>query len=308
MGLIEIIRKLLRTKSRILKVGIGDDCLVLRDGTAVTIDSFIEGIHFDLDYFDFRALGHRLMAGTLSDLAAMAARPLVSLVSLMLPPHVRVRQVEDFYAGARNLARKFDCPIAGGDTNAAPVLAVTIAALGRVRRPALRSAVRPGDYIYLTGYPGLSETGRQALRWGWKRARFRAAVEKHLRPIPRIDEALRVKRHVHGMIDTSDGISTDVNHLAEESRVRIVIDRGRLPVHEEVVKLALRIKTDPIRFLLGAGEDFELLFSSRANLPERLGDTPLFRIGHAESGRGVFLDEGRERIRLKPAGYEHFRD
>ena len=306
--MIRRIRRLLRGRTGHVKVGIGDDCLVLRDGTVVTIDSFVEGIHFDLAYFDFRALGHRLMAGTLSDLAAMAARPLVSVVSLLLPPRVRARQVEDFYRGARRLAGKFDCPIAGGDTDRAPVFAVSIAALGRATNPILRSAARPGDLLYLTGYPGLSEAGRLVLKNHLKKSQFPRAIEKHLRPVPRIREAYGLRRFIRAMIDTSDGLSTDAYHLAEESKVKIIIKREAIPVHREVHRIIERLHLDQDRFILSSGEDFELLFSSPAVLPGRIGNARLGPIGHIEAGQGVFITRQGRPVRLEITGYDHFRE
>ncbi|MEO0225787.1 MAG: thiamine-phosphate kinase [candidate division WOR-3 bacterium] len=307
LGLIDRIRQRMKVGGRGIKVGIGDDCCVLKDGTVISIDSFVEGIHFDLGYFDYYSLGWRLMAAALSDLAAMAASPLVSLISLMLPSKMKIGSIDNFYRGAEKLAMRFNCPIGGGDTDSANRLVISIAVVGKTDKPKLRSAAQPGDLLYITGYPGLSEVGRLVLKKRWSTRRFISAINKHLTPLPRINEALRLKRSIKAMIDTSDGLSTDACHIARESRARVVIDWSKVPVHKEVRAFCslfgLKIKD----FIMAAGEDFELLFTSRRGLPGRIGSLKLSQIGYITKGNGLFVKDGGKIQKVNPTGYEHLR-
>jgi len=302
LELIRYIRKMFPKRRREILAGIGDDAMVLGNGMVVSTDSFVEGVHFDFKYFKFYQLGFRCMAGSISDLAAMAAEPVCALVSLYLPDKVRKWDVTELYRGFRAIGDRFKIDIAGGDIIGSPFWGVTLTVIGMTRKPLLRSGARPGDGLYVTGYLGLSETGRLALKKKRTARHFPASIRRHRFPIPRVAEALKIRPNATAGIDTSDGLSTDARHLAEESGVKIVIDADRLPIHPEVLQMTRRIKTDPIRFILSAGEDFELLFTARR--PPSIA-LPLTRIGEVKKGRGVWLTCGGRSRPLEPSGYEH---
>ncbi len=306
LDLIERLRHYLRGKSRKILIGIGDDACVLKDGTVISIDSFVDSVHFDLSYFDHRTLGRRLMAAALSDLAAMAATPVTNLVSIMCPAKIKTKELSDFYHGLHEMARAFDCPIAGGDTDSSKEFAVSIVVIGKVAKPILRSAARHGDFLYITGYPGLSEAGRLVLKNNFFRAGFKTAIKKHVAPVPRIKEALVIKKFARAMIDTSDGLSTDAFHLARESKVKIIINRNDIPIHPEIQKLSSRLGFNPMKFVLASGEDFELLFTSSKNLPSKIGQLKITKIGYVNRGRGLFIKAGNKITRIKASGFEHF--
>jgi thiamine-monophosphate kinase len=303
LALIEYIRRKFPRKRPEILIGIGDDALIFKNGMAVSTDSFVAGIHFDLKYFNFYQLGFRCMAGSLSDLAAMAAEPVGVLVSLYLPEKVRKRDVTELYRGFRAVADKFKVDIAGGDIVGSPFWGVTLTVIGKTRKPLLRSGARPDDCLYVTNYLGLSEIGRVALKNGYPARHFRAAIRRHLYPIPRIVEARTIRKFTTSGIDTSDGLSTDAAHLAEESGVKIVIDAAALPIHPELIRLGWFRKTDLLRFILSAGEDFELLFTAR-HFP-RLKKPRVYKIGKVLTGKGVWLEKNGRIIPLKPTGFEH---
>jgi thiamine-monophosphate kinase len=301
---IELIARIARTRNREIVRAIGDDAALYRDGLVVTTDAYLEGVHFDRSYMELSAVGARAVCGTLSDIAAMCARPVGVYVSLMVPPAVTCRNLRELYEGMDAVCSIFETGIAGGDIISSPRLGLALTALGRTRTPRLRRDARPGDYLYLTGWVALAETGRLALKHGLNPGKYRRAIERHVCPLPRIREALSLAPGIHGLIDTSDGLSNDAGHLATESRAKIVIDRAALPVAPETVALCRELGLDLERFLASSGEDYELLFTSpRSAL--RSSRFAVARVGRVERGSGVWLlDRGKLR-RLKPSGYDH---
>jgi thiamine-monophosphate kinase len=305
-GELEIIRYLRKRfpqrRNEIIK-GIGDDAMVLKDGYVVTTDSFFDKTHFDLSYFSFFDLGYHTMAASLSDIAAMAASPVAVLVSLCIPQKIGIGAIRELYDGFSELVRKYRCDISGGDIVKCPTLGVTITVVGRAKKPLMRSGAKPGNFLYATNFLGLAEAGRIAFQHKYRESEYPDAMKKHLFPEPRIKEAFKMAKYATACIDTSDGLSTDAFHLAEESGVKIVIDAEHIPIHSEVGKLCALQHKDPTEFILSAGEDFELLFTAQ-KLPKIPG-TAVFKIGRVMKGRGLFIvHEGRERS-VKPRGYSH---
>ncbi|MCS7258758.1 MAG: thiamine-phosphate kinase [candidate division WOR-3 bacterium] len=312
LKLIKLIRKLsLTTFNPQIKVGIGDDCSVFNNGIVVTTDAYLEDIHFVKDYFSYRNIGKRAVCATLSDIAAMAAEPIAIFISALLPKDLKEKYLIDLYAGIKTIAKMFRTQIAGGDLVNYPKLGLILTAIGKAKHPKLRSQVKAGDYLYLTGYCGISETGRLALKFQLPQKEFMVAIKRHLTPIPRIYEALKLKKFIRGLIDTSDGLSTDCYHLATESQVKLKIFYEKLPIHPETFKLqkllAQSNKDLIFNLALNSGEDYELLFSSpNDNLPKTIGNVKLTCIGKAERGRGVYLIKNNKEQPLTPKGYDHF--
>ena len=303
---IELIARIARHRNREIVKGIGDDAALYRDGLVVTTDAYLEGVHFDRSYLELSAVGARAVCGTLSDIAAMCARPIGVYVSLMIPPGTTRRDLRELYQGMDAVCSVYGTGIAGGDIVSSPLLGLSLTALGRTRTPRLRRDCRPGDYVYVTGWVALAETGRLALKHGLNPRKYRHAIERHVCPLPRIREALSLASQIRGLIDTSDGLSTDAGHLAVESRVRITIDRAALPVAPETIALCRELGIDLERFLVSSGEDYELLFTSPHSSCV-IRHASLTRIGSVERGSGVWLlDKGKLR-RLRPSGYDHLR-
>jgi thiamine-monophosphate kinase len=303
LELIEYIRGKFPQRRREILAGIGDDAMVFKNGLVVSTDSFVEGIHFDLKYFDYYQLGYRTMAGSVSDLAAMAAEPVCALVSLYLPRSVRKKDVGHLYRGFKSLADRFRFDISGGDIVESPYWGVTLTVIGYTRKPLLRSTARPGDGLYVTNYLGLAEAGRTVLQKGYPQNRFKCAVRRHLMPEPRVKEARLLARYASAGIDTSDGLSTDARHLADESGVKIIINAASLPIHRELRELLKYRRIDPVRFILSAGEDFEILYTAR-QVPE-LKSVKTFNIGRVYKGKGVWLESEGKITPIKPTGFEH---
>jgi thiamine-monophosphate kinase len=322
-GLIERIKQVVASDSPDVLIGIDDDAAVVRVGRStlvVTTDAFVEGVHFRFDYFSPFELGWRLMAANLSDLAAMGARPLFAVVDLAVPADADAEEVTDLYYGMREIGARFGVRIVGGDTTSSPgrwFLAVTLLGAADGGRYALRSRARVGDVIAVTGWLGSSRAGLELLTAGGGRHRAEPVLEAHLRPVPRVWEGrfLVQRAGVRAMIDVSDGLSSEVNHLCRLSGVGAVIEAARLPIRHVVRELALSSGHDPFDYALHGGEDFELLFTippeKWADLSKRWTrhfEIPLTAIGRiVRPERGIVLLTEQGERELLPGGWQHFR-
>jgi thiamine-monophosphate kinase len=311
--LIAAIRKrALQTGSRkkgILSLGIGDDCAVLRprrnQEVVVTTDLSLENVHFNRQWHPPESVGHRCLARGLSDLAAMGARPEAAFLSLALPEELTGEWMERFFNGFMALAERCQVPLAGGDTAKAPMVIADIVLLGSVPRgeALLRSAARAGDLLYVTGALGGSAAELLALEQRPEYFRQSStAGHPHLFPEPRLAAGRKTRRLATAAIDVSDGLSTDLAHLCEESGLAAEIDAAALPIDARAT----------LEQALHGGEDYELLFaaSPKKLIPKHLGGVSVHRIGRMKKcGKGpqVTLDRDGVRTELVAAGWEHFR-
>jgi thiamine-monophosphate kinase len=297
-GFIDWLRGLTPADPRVL-IGPGDDAAALRltpgAGCLCTTDMLLEGTCFRLAEAGPRRVGRKAMAVNLSDIAAMAGRPVAAVVSVGLPGKGGRALAEELYRGLRELADQFATAIVGGDTNSwdGP-LAISVTLLGEVqgRGPVRRSGALPGDWLLATGDFGGSILG------------------KHLDFTPRIHEALRLHElvEVHAMIDVSDGLGADVNHICAESRCGAVLHAGSIPISE-----AARTMTDgrsPIDHALGDGEDFELVLAIAPDDARKLLQAqplPGVRLTHIGEcvATGLWIERAGKREVLEPTGYVH---
>ena len=283
-------------------VGPGDDCAVLSPGLRaglVTTDMLMEGVDFRLADADPVAIGRKALAVNLSDIAAMAGVPTAVVVSVSLPKHPSGRTTrelaEQLYCGMREVADGFGVPIVGGDTNTWDNgLVISVTALGEVteRGAVLRSGAKPGDVIFVTGRVGGSILGR------------------HLAPTPRIREALTLHQIVdlHAMIDISDGLAADLNHILTESGCGAVLYANAIPIHDDAIVLSQQSGKTPLMHALHDGEDFELIFtvsSADAVTLVKQSAVPVFRIGECLAELGLWLNDAGHRQPLTAAGWIH---
>lgn len=294
--------------------GIGDDCAVLRippghEGL-VTTDFTLEGIHFRREWHPPESVGHRCLARGLSDIAAMGGEPLAAFLSLALPQDLPQNWVDRFLGGLLKLAGVFQVSLAGGDTAESPdgILA-DIVVLGSVpkEKAILRSGARPGDLIYVSGELGGSAAVVWRMRANPKRKLNPRDFPRHFFPEPRLEvgRALREKGLASAMIDISDGLSTDLAHICEESMVGAELQAEAVPV-ATIGKPAHKV--DP-HFALHGGEDYELLFTAPRGkrVPARIAGVTITRIGHITRGKQVFLmNQEGVGYELVPQGWEHF--
>jgi thiamine-monophosphate kinase len=302
--LISRIARAASTRSHALVRGIGDDCAVLRPPRGheilVTTDFSLENVHFRRDWHPAASAGHRCLTRGLSDIAAMGGEPLAGFLSLALPADLPQRWADGFLRGLLKLAAKFKLPLAGGDIaqSAAGVLA-DIVVIGSVPRgrALLRWGARPGDAIYVTGVLGGSAAAIGQLRAG---AKLRAAQERaYFYPQPRIAVGHALRRFATAAIDLSDGLSTDLSHICEESGVGAVVYAESVPV----------AKGASLELAMHGGEDYELLFTAapRTRIADQIAGIRVTRIGEIIRGNRAFVADHQGRRRpMPPRGWEHF--
>ncbi len=304
-GFLKDLPKWLLHTNRHVRVGIGDDALVLDNGIVVTSDSYEEGVHFSSGYFSPRDIGFKSAGATLSDLAAMGAEPICLLVNLFCSRDLGIDNLKSLYAGMEEVSSSVGAQIAGGDTVASEKLILSLTALGKAPNSLLRSGAKPGDSLYLSGFPGLSAVGHTALATA--SPGFPESKEKHLRPKPRVSLGIELRELASSAIDTSDGISTDAAHLAHSSGIKLIIEQELLPAHPEILLWANGHGTDLSSLMLNGGEDYELLFTSSAGIPSEIAGSRITRIGRIEEGEGVYLEIEKRTQPLPSKGYDHFK-
>lgn len=325
LAILETIRRRAHARGRngarghkLVRLGIGDDCALLapaaEDELAVTTDLSIEGRHFRLEWHPPESIGHRTLARGLSDLASMGAEPAAAFLSLGLPKKLTQvagrgqSWIDRFLDGFLALAKAHRVPLAGGDLAESPIALADIALIGTVPRQQalLRSGAHPGDSIYVTGNLGGSAAELAALSQSPRRAarhRTASASAPHLYPQPRLAQGQWLRKHgATAAIDLSDGISTDLDHLCEESRAAATIDAALIPLGPDA----------SLQQALHGGEDYELLFTAPASqkLPKSIAGVAITRIGtihaHRPSQPRVTLIQNGVARPLKPHGWEHF--
>jgi thiamine-monophosphate kinase len=330
LRLIEQIRRDFTIGSKLVTLGIGDDCAILRPPAGsevlVTTDLTLEGRHFDRRLHPPESVGHRCLARGLSDLAAMGATPVAAFLSLSLPGAMLAESagrawVERFFSGLRALSEMHRVPLAGGDISESPggknglILADIVLVGTAPKREALRRAGGvAGDALYVTGQLGGAAAELATMLKRQRRILNVATTEGHpqLFPEPRLDvgESLLRRRLATACIDLSDGLSTDLAHLCRASAVDAVIEQAALPIHP----LAQKLGPDAaLQSALHGGEDYELLFTAPASVsvPLSLAGVSITRIGSLTRRRSgsplmrLLAPDGR-RVELKPGGWEHF--
>ena len=254
-------------------VGIGDDGAVLDPGRfdLVTTDTMVEGVHFRLDWSSPQDVGWKLMATNLSDIAAMGGGPGVALLNLTLPTTCDAPTLDGLLMGLLEATQalvppSFSVTIAGGDvtsTRGPMVLTLTLLGESSPAGPVLRSGAVPGDRIILFGGTGLSRAGL-ALLSGELEAQpsdYPALLQAHRRPRPRVHEGALLGLYgvPSALIDISDGLAQDLGHIMARSGVGASIESHNLPRHEELARLASQTGLDPLPWMIGGGEDYELL-------------------------------------------------
>jgi thiamine-monophosphate kinase len=292
---------------------VGDDCAVLpkdpKTDLVITADLLVEDIDFRLDWTTPEFLGHKALAVSLSDVAAMGAKPKWSMLSIGVPEKIwKTKFVDKFYKGWFDLAKQFNVELVGGDVSRTPdKFVVDSIVVGEVAkgRAVQRSGARVGDSIFVTGSLGGSAGGLAALSSAAiTRGKTKQLIERHLRPTPRtkIGARLCARNAATAMIDISDGLAADLHHLCDASGVGARVYLDSIPVEPN-----LDAGPELNEFALAGGEDFELLFTSSRKYFADVDSTPITRIGEITSDTGIveLIVENRA-TRLPRAGYRHF--
>jgi thiamine-monophosphate kinase len=290
--------------------GIGDDCAVLSvppgHELLVTTDFTIEKVHFRRDWHRPELVGRRCLTRGLSDIAAMGGEPRAAFLSLAVPGDVPQKWVDRFLKGLLDLAEEFKVPLAGGDTaQSAGGIQADIVVVGSVPRgkAVLRSGAKAGERIYVTGELGGSAAALARLE---ESKPLGAEYVRHFRPQARVavGQWLRQQGVASAMIDVSDGLSTDLEHICQESHVGAEIEAEAIPR----AQVGLGKKRVALELALHGGDDYELLFTSAAAIPSEVEGVRVTRIGRTTQSAGMRLigADGKAR-RLAAAGWEHFK-
>lgn len=306
-------------------LGIGDDCAALAgngpDYLLWTVDTLVEGVHFDLAYTSLAQLGWKSLTVNLSDIAAMGGDPGSALLSLGWPPDRDRREALAFAAGLAQAAREYGVAVIGGDTVASPGgLIVTVTLTGRVPADQMlrRSGAGIGDLIFVTGPLGEAAAGLKILRRGLDLPSElkEALTEAQLRPRPllRAGRLLAQEGLATALIDTSDGIATDLYHICRASGVGARIPAAAVPVSPRVTAAAPHLGCDPLDLALTGGEDYLLLFTAKPAVAKRLpasfsraGLAAPLPLGHIVPGDRVILETSAGEVDISGQGYDHFR-
>lgn len=289
--------------------GIGDDCAVLPSGDGeslvFTADLLVENIHFLRRATAPEELGGKALAVNLSDVAAMGARPVATLLSLALPADATDEWAVRFMQGYHALSARYGVALIGGDTTRSEHdIAINVTAIGRVATARLkrRSAARSGDILFVTGPLGASGAGLHDILAGRCNTPQAAA---HRNPQPQVEEGqwLGARPEVGAMMDLSDGLASDIRHIMKQSGTGASVELDRIPVAEGA----------DLRTAACGGEDYQLLFSADPARAEQLAadwlarfGTPLYPIGRIEAGdRLRWLQAGTE-VELDWHGFTHY--
>ena len=294
-------------------LGIGDDCAVIpqKSGmdTLVSTDMLIEGSHFLLSDVSAEDLGWKSAAVNISDIAGMGGKPVATFLSFALPRKTEDGFIEGFMKGYREISTKYGIPLLGGDTVASEsTMCINVAILGEAPagKARLRSMAKPGDIIYVSGPLGDSGAGLKVILEGIKRGKTEdALVRRHYRPEPRVELGMKLSgiEGVHAMMDISDGVASDLEHILSSSGVSAEIDVRKLPLSDTLQKACAFHGWDAVRLALEGGEDYELLITADPS-------TDLSPLGLTEIG--TVKEKGAESVKwigapsMNYKGYHQF--
>ncbi len=325
-GFIKRIRRGCLTRPQDIIRGIGDDAAAFRtDGRLIcliTTDMLVERVHFLREAISGRDLGHKSLAVNLSDIAAMGGTAREAFVAIAIPDDCALPYLEEIFQGMKALAAAHAVNILGGDTTrSAADLVITVTVYGVVPEAELltRDAARPGDVIFSTGCLGDSRAGLHLMldHAPADTPTLQALLAVHRRPAPHLAEGrfLAGRTGVHAAIDVSDGLSSDIGHIAEQSRVGVRLFADNIPISENLQDYCRRFGRSPLDYALSGGEDYTLLVTAAAEAAggiardfEKTFGRKLDAIGEITAGPELELVDSGGRIRpISPAGWDHFK-
>ena len=302
-----------------VKVGIGDDAAVLRregGDLVITTDVLVESVDFSPQE-EAAVIGRRAFSVNASDLAAMGARPEHFLLAIAFPSGRGPEFALAVVRGAVERGREFGATLVGGDISRAPVVMVAVTLWGRPEHePLRRSGARPGEALFVTGFPGRAAAGLWLTRHPDAAVPPGSASEllAALRdPEPRVALGRRLGRErlASAAIDVSDGLGIDAGRLARASGVRLVLEASRLPVSPALSACARAAAVDPLDWIVSGGDDYELLLTAPEPAEPALAraardnGVALTRIGRVEPGEGAALVTGTRTVEISSLGYDH---
>ncbi len=315
-GIIRLISRWLKSRENDGRLidGIGNDCAVLKPVPGrllLTTDSFVENVHFRPAWTTPAQAGWKAMAANVSDVAAAGGVPLAAVISLELPPRLKIAWLKGFYSGLLKAARKYKFALAGGNISRGLRFSAHIALTGAAPRGRIgRDGARPGQILAVTGRLGGAQAGLLCLKRGIRGPAAHRSIRRHLLPQPSLTAGRLLARSASALIDISDGLLREARLIAEASRIRILIRAEKLPIFADACRLAASLGKDPVSLALTSGEEYELLACLPRRAFRKVARTlarhaiKLTAIGTTERGRGV---ETPDRPGSDAAGFDHFR-
>lgn len=329
-GLIQKLSSSFKNQNTSTLLGIGDDSAIIKpnkEHTVISTDLLIENIHFHLSYTPLKHLGYKAVAVNLSDIYAMNAKPTHITVSLALSNRFSLEALEELYAGIQLACERFGVDLIGGDTSSSNSgLMISITAVGEadIQKVTKRNGAKENDLICVSGdlggaYIGLQILERERIAFTGNEtiqpdlSNYSYILERQLKPEPRQDviEALEKLGVVPtSMIDVSDGLSSDLMHIAHQSGMGCVIYEEKIPIDYETSRTAEELGLDPLIAALNGGEDYELLFTvSLADYDKIKDEKRIHVIGHiTEAAAGYqLIGKGGSQIPLVAQGWNHLK-
>lgn len=289
-------------------IGIGDDSAVLPENLLWTTDAMVEGVHF-LSSWPMEGVGYKSLATSASDIVAMGGKPLYTLLTVGSPKTFLESHYEKFLQGFQKAMRDFDIALMGGDTVRSDVIFFSITVLGKpFQKPILRSGANTGDFIYVSGTLGASAIGLELLlNKEIPTCEKEEFITSHLYPPCRISlmEKLLLSYPITAAIDCSDGFVADLDHIADESGVGYEIEIDKIPIPHKSETTSY--EDFPLKYALGGGEDYEIIFTSPVQLPSLVAGVPITQVGKILPQERKLLWKGKPIKREKiHRGYIHF--
>jgi thiamine-monophosphate kinase len=328
-GLIDRIKNNFSLQNLTSLKGIGDDAAVINIGTEnllVTKDMLIEGPHFDLSYVPLQHLGYKAVAVNVSDIAAMNGKPEQIVIGLGLSNRFSLEAIDMLYEGIYAACKNYKVDLVGGDTTASSSgLVISITAIGRAakERTVFRSGANANDIICVTGDLGAAFMGLQVLEREKEvfktnpqmqpdLEKYEYLVSRQLKPEARMDiiHELAEKNIIPtSMIDISDGLASELLHIAKNSNVGIKIFEDKIPIDSMTYDTAIEFKIDPTTAALNGGEDYELLFTIKPSDFEALKNhSDIHFIGHTHDNpnQHVMISKIGTVVPIEAQGWRHF--
>lgn len=295
-----------RLKNILNQDKIGDDTALIDLNSTkinITCDAMIEDIHFRISYPP-ESIGFKAISVNVSDIVANAGEPMCGLISLLLPTNIKESFVERIYDGIKSACKFYNIEIVGGNISKASKLGIDVFLIGKIDRFVSREGAKLGDDIVVSGTLGDSHAGFRLLEEKRQYEPYELnLIERHLRPTARIDYINHIRKYANACMDISDGLSSDIWHLAERSNVVIELYKDKLPISKELNLYALKKNVSAYDIALSGGEDYQLLFSQNPKYFNPFFDNTI--IGKViDYGKPMVLLDGKE---LKRTGFDHFK-
>lgn len=294
-----------KIKNKNILVGPGDDCAVIKMGDKkllLTVDALVENDHFNLKWSTPKQIGKKAIEVNVSDITSMGGSPKYALISLVLKKDTQVEFVDKLYDGIYETAKKYDIQVIGGNMTHGNQIVVDVSMIGEAGNKILtRDAAQPGDFILVSGDLGASTAG---LRLFQNNVKGHAWVkQKHLEPEAKPNKVLKFSKYINAMLDISDGLASEINHICKQSKTGAIIFKDNIPIRDETSRAAEVLGNDALDYALFGGEDFELVFT----VPEKyLYKVSGFLVGEITKEKGVYIYSKGKQKKLSRKGFDHF--